>query len=301
MSRSEDPTLKWRRRPEDKELAAKAETESAAAAATDIAMEWTGPAAWMTKAMTYALIACLIAGPVALVLAYSALSRPAVAPAVASTSDDDKVADERAAVGDFAEAYVLTWLTTPNGSENRLAPFLADYAGITLPETPWTASAPSLAGITQGSDGTWSATVSVDVNEDPKGPATRRYFQVPVTYPDGALLAQALPAPVPAPASATAPNLGYTDRAGITEPVAAAAGEFLTALLLPAATSPATSPRALRSRGDPAAVRSVEVEDVMVDRSDRRRGVPATASRGTFWSPPPRPAPISARSRSSTR
>lgn len=277
------PTLKLRWRAEDKELAAKAETEAEAGESTDIAMEWTGPAAWMTKAMTYALIACLIAGPVALVLAYSALSRPAVAPAASVSTDAGKAADERAAVGDFAEAYVLTWLTTPNGSENRLAPFLANYAGITLPETPWTASAPSLAGITQGSDGTWSATVSVDVNEDSKGPATRRYFLVPVIYQDGALIAQALPAPVPAPASATAPNLGYTDHAGITDPVSVSVGEFLKALLVVNGgdVTRYTTPGAPIRSVSPAPYVAVDLEDVLVDRdiSNVNQAAPATGTR----------------------
>ena len=277
------PTLKMRWRAEDKELAAKAETEAEAGETSDIAMEWTGPAAWTTKAMTWALIGCLIAGPVALVLAYSAISRPVAAPVAASSSDSGKLADQRAAVGDFAEAYVLTWLTTPTGSENRLEPFLADYAGVTLPETPWTASDPSLAGITQGSDGTWSATVAVDVDENSKGPSVRRYYLVPVTYSDGALIAQALPAPVPAPASAKAPNLGYTDHVGITDPISVSVGEFLKALLVVNGgdVTRYTTPGAPIRSVSPAPYVAVEIEDVLVDRdiSSINQADPATGTR----------------------
>jgi hypothetical protein len=230
------------------------------------AVEWTGPAAWVTKAISGLLLACLAAGPVGLLLAgwllwASGANTPPPAPVVSS---DPETMDERTAAEAFAADFVATWLTTVTGQEKRLARFLPAYSGLTLPEAPWLVWDAIPAGIVSV-DGSWSVTVAATVAESTQEPAVRRYFQVPVVHTDGALVAQALPAPVSAPQQATAPKLAYRYRAGLDDPVAAAAGEFLTALLVGGDVTRFVSPSARIRAVTPAPYTAVEVDDVQVD------------------------------------
>jgi hypothetical protein len=228
-------------------------------------VEWTGPAAGVTKTITAGLLACLVAGPVGLLLAgwlvWIAATTPTAAPVV---STDVETASARTAVEAFAADFVAAWLTTTNGQEKRLAPFLSSYSGLTLPESPWLLWDAVPAGIVS-SDGSWSVTVAATVAESEHAPTVRRYFQVPVVYADGALVAQALPAPVAAPRQAAAPKLAYRYRAGLDDPVATAAGEFLAALLVGGDVTRVISPGAEIRAVVPAPYTTVKVQDVQVD------------------------------------
>ena len=231
-------------------------------------VEWTGPAAWVTKTITGGLLACLVAGPMGLLLAgwllFAAATTPVAAPVVAGES---RLVDERTAVEAFASDFVVTWLTTTTGQEERLAPFLASYSGLTMPEEPWLVRDAAPAGIvaSESAPGSWSVTVAATVAESDKVPANRRHFQVPVVYADGALVAQSLPAPVSAPGQATSPKLDYRYRAALSDPVATAAGEFLTALLVGGDVTRFISPTADIRAVSPAPYATVEVDDVQVD------------------------------------
>jgi hypothetical protein len=234
---------------------------------------WTGSAAAATKAITATLWCLLAAGPVALGLQ---LATPPPPPApVARADTGDTVASERAAAGAFAQDFVTVWLSAARGRENALGAFGVDAAGVTLPERPWTVSGATTSRITRVEDHLWSVTVAVTVAGTGSEPGVRRFFQVPVLYAaGGAVRAQALPSPVAGPGVADPVPLGYRYRAGPTEPVAAAAGEFLTALLTGSGdVARYVSPGAPVTAVTPPPYRSVGIGEVLVDREPPAGGV----------------------------
>lgn len=246
-----------------------------------LAREWTGPAAWITKALSVALFLTLVTGPLGLAAAVWLILRPApVAVADREGGETTAVAEQRAAVGAFAEEYVVTWLSTPRGAEKNLAPYLPNYASVTLPQTPSTVSNPATTGVvpvqasTDGagaageqSSESWSATVAVNVQTSAKDAAVRRYFQVPITWRSGSLVAQALPAPVPAPATAEAPRTAYADTAALQDPLAVSVAEFFKAFLAGGGdVTRYVTPNAPIRAVEPAPFASVELSDVQTDR-----------------------------------
>lgn len=258
------------------------------------AVEWTGPAAWMTKLTTWGLLACLTAGPVALGLAgwmvWTLMTQPSP---VSVESDTTARAGEQTSVEAFATDFVVTWLTTTTGQEKRLTPFVGSSSGLVLPEKPWLvwdaapADAAPVEGISVGSaqgnargnaqgntaaveatsdePGVWTVTVAATVAETNNAPAVRRYFQVPVAYKDGAMAAQAFPAPVAAPQTAEAPRLAYRYPVALSDPVSAASAEFLSALLVGGDVTRVISPGAQIRAISPAPYTVAEVEEVRVD------------------------------------
>ncbi|SHN89008.1 Conjugative transposon protein TcpC, partial [Geodermatophilus obscurus] len=201
---------------------------------------WTGGSKVATKAATGLLWTLLICGPLGLV-AGAAAFLAAPPPAAAQAPAEADTMSEQAAVGEFAQRFVATWLTTPRGEESTLAGFV-DTSGVQLPQVPWSVADPATAAIAHVATGRWTVTVAVTVTEPPPaagaGPApsqtpppVRRFFSVPVAYDQGALLAQTLPAPVAAPAPAAPVPLAYGYTAPGQHPASTAAAEFLVALL----------------------------------------------------------------------
>jgi len=205
------------------------EEKSAAPADPDTQLQarWTNGANLKTRGVTYGLMAAVIAGPVALALVVNQASSaaPASAPQVALPAD---TSGEQVAVGEFAQQFVLTWLQTPRGKESALAGFV-DTANLQLPLKAVTASQPSTAQLIHAGPGMWSVSVGATVT-DAAGLA-RRYFQVPVRYVAGSMIATALPAPAPAPGTTATPELAYQYTAALSEPLASMVGQFLGALL----------------------------------------------------------------------
>lgn len=191
-------------------------------------VRWTNGANLRTRCITYGLLSALAAGPVALGLAVGQVATGAPTAASAPVSAAD-TGGEQVAVGEFAQQFVLAWLQTPRGRESSLVGFV-DIASLQLPNKPVVATQPSTAQLTPAGPGIWSVTVGATVT-DAAGPS-RRYFQVPVQYVGGAMVATSLPAPMPAPGTAAAPELAYQYTASISDPSATAAGQFLSALLL---------------------------------------------------------------------
>lgn len=196
-------------------------------------LQWTGGSAVLTRVMAIGLWTVVACGPVALFLAFTGVMTPAAAPAVSSVAGDVDVA-ERSAVTAFAEDFISTWLTTPEGQEDRLSTFVTSVASVSLPQQAWTVDTVSTSAVEETSEDLWSVTVAATVSRpDDKGSTVpvRRYFQVPIHFADGAVIAQTLPAPVPAPAAATADQLDYRYRANLDDPPVVAAHDFLAALL----------------------------------------------------------------------
>lgn len=228
---------------------------------------WTGGPRLRTRAVQGVLVAALVTGPVALLLIAGQVapsSTPATVPAAAATSLDN--GGEQAAVGELAKQLVVAWLQTKRGDE-KLLNGLVDTSNLELPATPMAARDPAVSQLVPTGVGQWSVTVAVTVTDVKKVPL-RRYFAVPVTYTrsTGAVIAATLPAPVAAPSAAALPTLGYQYTASPSDPVAAAAKEFLGALLtgvgdITRFTSPGTSISAIT----PAPFTSVELRTVTTD------------------------------------
>lgn len=226
--------------------------------------QWTGGSALATRSVTLVLWAAFAAGPAALVLAAWLILTPAAQPVGATPAPPSRVG-ELAAAQSFAEHYVVTWLQTPAGQEERLEPFVATTASVALPRTPWVVADPSTAGVEYLSAGTWSVTVAVTVVAPTSAVAPeRRYFQVPVTYQAGRLLAQTLPAPVAAPKAADPVELGYRFRVGLAAPAALTVSDFLAALLTGAGdVSRYTTPGTSITPVTPVPYTAVEVHEVL--------------------------------------
>lgn len=227
---------------------------------------WTGGPTWRTRAVQAGLVAALVTGPVALLLGVGQAASgtaPAAAPVAEPAALDG---GEQAAVGEFAQQLVLLWLQTPRGEEAALAD-LVDTADLQLAATPMSGSDPQTAQLVATGPGQWSVTVAVTVTDATEVPV-RRHFQVPVRYTaeTGALVAATLPSPVSAPPAAASPQLGYRYTASSSDPVTAASGEFLGALLTGAGDvtrliSPGTQISALT----PAPFTGVQVREVATD------------------------------------
>lgn len=198
--------------------------------------QWTGGSKWATRGATGLLWTLVACGPVGLLMGGVAfLSAQPVASAQTQRVED--TASEQTAVGEFSQRLVVAWLTTSRGEEAALAVFL-DASSIQLPEVPWTVTDPATAALAHTGPGRWAVTVAATVTTPPAAGAdpaqaasVRRFFTVPVRYDAGALVAEALPAPVAAPATAEAGRLGYGYSLADQHPASTASAEFLAALL----------------------------------------------------------------------
>lgn len=227
---------------------------------------WAGGPQLITRLATGGLWLMLAAGPVALALALAtSLTEPQPRPA-AQAAQAGEVTDEhaRTAVGEFAQQFVVDWLQTPRGQEDRLRAYGLLDLETQQPEIARHVSFPAVARAAEVEPGLWSVTVGVTVtdsdadgtgagsrdasdraddpapgeqigSENSAGMAQRaperRYFQVSVEHRDGLLAAQALPAAVPEPPTAGHSRLIYDETVDASDPLGEAMGSFLSALL----------------------------------------------------------------------
>lgn len=246
---------------------------------------WTG-GVWITsKLATVGLWALIISGPVALVLALAAMSAtqpqpaqaPAVQPDVAALTQH--TADSRQ-IAEFAQSFVVSWLSTPRGEEGRLAAYGVDTSGLRLPDAPADVSNAAVASVDEVADDVWTAAIGVNVvwptqdaaagteTADDDTAPHRQYFQITIDAADDTLAVQALPAPVPVVAAEPAPRLAYRDRVAPGDEAFDAADGFVRALL----AGDGDLTRYLAPNADLVAVTpppyiAVETHDVRIDRA----------------------------------
>lgn len=252
---------------------------------------WTGGSQLATRVVVGLLWAALIAGPLALALQ---VLLPENRPVVRQDGYVDRMG-EAAAVSEFAERAVVAWLETPGEESEVLRAYFGDL-GQSRPEIPWTTAGSAVAEIVKDDSGLWSVTVGVDATEGelpadaaPAAGATetpvpdegaadddaepveritsgRLYFQLPVLYVDGQMIAQALPSPVPAPEQFQQLQSAYDHGLAADHPAYARVANFLSAMLvsgdqasLEAYSSPGTSFRVL----SPVPYAEVRVETIV--------------------------------------
>jgi hypothetical protein len=209
-------------------------------------VEWSNGPALATKAWGAALALALLAGPAALV--WTAL-RPEPAPVSAAAGAASTT--ETAAASERAVELVETWLRADSNDKQLIASLTNAPVG-SLPQEGLTIRDSSVAQVEQADDGVWSVTVGVDVAEPAPGSKAdkeqaevalvwvRRYFQVPVLVdrtdtewsgPELAVIALALPAPVPGPAAAEPPDLDYSETISPTSAAGQSVAGFLSAMV----------------------------------------------------------------------
>ena len=263
------------------------------------ASRWTGGSALATRSASTLLWAALLCGPAAalwlLLGGTGGGASTAAAPAPPPPADRS---GQRAAVQAFAQDVVVSWLTSPVGEEQRLAEVMQTSA-LTLPRRPWTVTDPATAGIEPVGGGLWSVTVAATVTDPPAAPLTeaqrldltqddagaappdvlplpsgddelpvpqRRHFHLAVREADGALLAVGQPSPVAGPPVAQQVRLGYRYRAPVDSAPAAAAQQFLAALLTGTGDlTRYTTPGTVIPPVDPPPYADVEVREVRSD------------------------------------
>lgn len=224
------------------------------------ALEWTGPQAWLTKTISWSLIAAVAAGPVALVLALVAVLAPPASDAAGS--QDAAPPGESAAVSAFASDAVTAWLSTGRGQERTLDAYGFETQALVLPEDPWRVSDPLVSNLENPAAGVWRVTVALTVAGADDGSAVRRYFQIPVVYANDALSAAAVPTPVAAPRASSSPALAYRSLIGLDSPLGEAAGEFLMAHLTSGSVTRVVTPGAHIRPVTPAPFKSVAVDRI---------------------------------------
>lgn len=233
--------------------------------APDLQWVGTGSTALITRALVAGLWVLVLVVPTAAAVFVAAGSQTPTTAQQAAPAETD--INEQAAVSGFAEGFVATWLASSEGEEERLAPYLAAASTVTLPTRPWAVEDVATAGLHTRDNHLWSVTVAATVT-DPGGRSTptRRYFQVPVAYADGALAAQMLPAPVASPTPAVVPTSAYRYRVSPGEPLVQAAQEFLDALVTGRGdVARYTSPGSVIAPVDPTPYTQIEVDGVQVD------------------------------------
>ena len=177
------------------------------------------------KLASAALLGCLAAGPLALVVAGTAvLSRDPVAATQPAPVDP---ADERTAAGEFAQRLVVAWLTSTRDHPQRLTELMPTTQLGSLPQAGFEVANPAVASISRAGQ-VWSVTVAVTVT-DQRAAMARRFFQVPVTVAGDTVAALTLPAAVAGPAVGAGAPVDYRVPVAGSGPVATTVAQFLAA------------------------------------------------------------------------
>jgi hypothetical protein len=112
-------------------------------------VRWSTGSAHASRALRVVLIAGVLCGPASLVMALH--QSPAVVRADTDTGPSAPQPQEVAAVGEWAQSFVVAWLTTPAGQEQSLTYYLPDVSDLTLPKVPQVVANPAVADLTLAS------------------------------------------------------------------------------------------------------------------------------------------------------
>lgn len=231
--------------------------------------EWTFGVSLATRAVHAGLLACLAAGPIALVAA-AVGSQPAVvqAPPAAAVADTTGTVVKASAA---AQRLVVAWLTASRTDEATLeAQLLEPASGVNLqlpavrPASPgrvWLEDAAAVGG------GRWLVTVGAQGG----AAGAVSYYAVPVQVDAAGAVALTLPARTAAPTKPSPPHLdGSTDLAiGDSDPVSVTLQGYLTALVAGSGDLDRwTAPGAPVTAVDPAPCRSVQLQQVQAAADD---------------------------------
>jgi hypothetical protein len=97
-------------------------------------MRWTTGPAYVSRGLQVLFLLALACGPLAVLMALASPPQRAVVSAPQQQSVAG--AGEVAAVGEWAQSFVVAWLSTPAGGEQALRYYIDDTRELTLPQTP---------------------------------------------------------------------------------------------------------------------------------------------------------------------
>lgn len=192
---------------------------------------WSHGSHLLTRAMSFALMAALVSGPVALGLSAFKNDAPVVAQGKAEVTHDSIA--RRSVASEQAAAWVQAWLTTPAA---RAAELKTWWPGpIDLPKVAGQAADVRVVDAIPTAPGVWAVTIAANVTPAKDEPITRRYYMVPVQVDggtgDASASVKAIPAIVQAPATAKTPSSPYNVNIPSASPVVASAQAFMSAYL----------------------------------------------------------------------
>ncbi|MGY2032810.1 conjugal transfer protein [Nocardia gipuzkoensis] len=139
--------------------------------------------------------------------------------------------------GSFAEQFVVTYLTSVAGQQDRIGEFVGSNQQIALPSSARQVSDPSVVYVSRalsaGGLDVWSVTVSVRVGKGgaATAPEHRQFYRVAVSISEGRLRALSVPAVVQAPAKGVDLKQAYGSPCASDTPLAQVAAGFLGAML----------------------------------------------------------------------
>ncbi|MEV6427494.1 conjugal transfer protein [Nocardia sp. NPDC051463] len=139
--------------------------------------------------------------------------------------------------GSFAQQFVVTYLTSVAGQQDRIGEYVGAGQQVSLPATARQVADPAVVYVSRtnstGGLDVWSVTVSVRVAKGATvTPADPRYFyRVAVSLSEGRLRALSIPAVVEAPGRGADLALAYSTPCTSETPLAQVASGFLGAML----------------------------------------------------------------------
>lgn len=200
--------------------------------------DWAGSADLTTKALKFAFVGALVAGPVALVMG---LGQDAPVIVQKGGEDSEKVApavvSDSTVAGERGLQTVRTWLASSADSRQ----IRMDIEG-SWPKTGQKIESSRVAAVTrsEGTSDQWEVIVAADLPDDGE-----MHFAVPVRVVNGKAAAVALPRVSPAPSGTDAPATDYAKTGiDVDAPLSLAVEEFLGAYLAGEKTTRFTSPGA---------------------------------------------------------
>lgn len=230
------------------------------------------------KAATVGLMSCLVLAPIGAVAGGAALLQSSSPPPPAVNTAATDLSNERAVAGEFAQRLVTAWLTTARARPEPLLALVEDAQVAVLPEQPFNATDPAVAGIVRVGD-IWSVTVAVTVT-DARDMTERRFYQVPVQVRGAAVTAITLPATVSAPVVEAPPRTGYRYQLNPVSAAGVTVTQFLAAYTAGAGdVSRYLTPGTALSPLTPAAYTDIRLDDLRSDADISGDDIPRDGQR----------------------
>lgn len=197
---------------------------------------WTAGRGFGQKAVTGALLAAVVCGPVGLALGFMN-GQPR--PAAAQVQIAEGISTHQQSAGEYGAAFVAAWLSATREAPGNLTDYIDKSAVGQLSPDPWVYRDLSLVSVEPIEDSTLvSVVVAANIEEFDMASESgamiwpRRYFAVTVNVTDAGMAVVGLPAPIAAPTRETTPvKLPYKEQVDTTSAARGTVEAFLGAYL----------------------------------------------------------------------
>lgn len=214
----------------------KAAAEAAPTSKTAQGSGWTAGRGFGQKAVTGALLAAVVCGPVGLALGFM---NGQARPAVAQVQVAEGVTTKQQSAGEYGAAFVAAWLSATRDAPGNLTDYIDKSAVGQLSPDPWVYRDLNVVSVEPAEDSTLVSVVAAanieEFDMDSESGAMiwpRRYFAVTVNVTDAGMAVVGLPAPIAAPVRETTPvKLPYKEQVEPTSAARVTVEAFLGAYL----------------------------------------------------------------------